>query len=321
MFLVIHKRALPTANPEKDGVTFHWSLSETNIKIPMTEILPIHIYLSHPIITPVRSLHLDYLLLDGCIHDYYFDEAEFSLQLICSACRSYDPEYEGIVQNVTIQIISIQLKSKDFIRIWSNREQHRMVVTLKKDVRSERMTLGRAQMIQTSPTLTRTYKWQSTLKNSPDGMRPNEGPTPSYISPRPDFNTVKEVDHDGFSNPNSVLPMTIPSEGIVTLQFFNLKDQPPRFLEWSIRWASLLPQTSPLMKRFMKLKRKSESTTSPRGSELSVFKEKITDEIEACILYRFNDESEIVVHEIHLIVSRYREALEAMNDHIIPKTI
>lgn len=318
MFLVIHKNALPTAKPEKDGVTFHWSLSETNFKIPMTEILPIHIYLSHPIVTPVRSLHLDYLFLDGCIHDYYFDEAEFSLQLICSACRSYDPEYEGIVQNVTIQTVSLQLKSKDFIHIWSNREQHRIVATLKKDVRSERMTLGRAQMIQTSPTLTRTYKWQSTLKNSPDGMRPNEGPTPSYISPRLDFNTVKEVDHDGFSNPNSVLPMTIPSEGIVTLQFFNLKDQPPRFLEWSIRWASLLPQTSPLMKRFMKLKRKSESATSPREC---VFKEKITDEIEACILYRFNDESEIVVHEIHLIVSRYREALEAMNDNIIPKTI
>lgn len=340
MFLSIQKHTLPVVSPKSDGVTFLWPFPSqgrergkkpllSNIKIPMTETLPIYIFISYPIAVPLRAIAFE-CILDGCAHDYYCEAVEFYLQIIYSACRSYSPEYEGLVQNITIESVLVRLKSKDVIPIWSGREKHRMVATLKKEARAERISLGRAQMIRTEGTpqlhFTRTYTWMAFPHKDTTPMdHILDAPPPFNISPRLEAGVSAEVDHDGFSNLNSVLPITLLPESVVTLQFFNLKDKPPRFLEWPIRWSALMNHlviTSPsaIVRKItgLKLTRKSGTPTSPREM---VFKESLTNYVEASLSYKILDMDSIVVYEVRLNVSHYLEALEAMNDAIMPKTI
>lgn len=317
MFLSIQKHTLPVIYAEKDGVTFNWpTIGEpliSNIKTLITETIQIHVHIFNPISIPFGTVSLE-CLVDDCPHSYQFDAVYFFARVVCSA------KYGGLQQNVTIESISIRLKSKDVIPLWVEQEKHRIVATLKRDQRLERITLGRAQRIITRGV--RTYTWLSFKDIDPDA-KINEDPPPFNISPRLEAGVSTEVDHDNFSNMNAVLPITLLPECIATIQFFNLKDKPPRFLEWSIRWATLVeqatPPPSPFMRRLSLLKPKS----SPRdyiSSKIYIFKEELTKHVEAHIIYRFTDPN-IVVEEIKLVVSRYREALDAMNDAVGPKTI
>ena len=343
MYLHFSSYSLPLSFPQRDGATYVWKgtpkepLIQT-VRVPFTEAIPVDIYIGKPIKVPWRRVHFDCseIVLDHCLHDYSIDEVEFMMQIVYTARCAYDAKYEGLVQHLSIESISLQLKSVDFPSLFVAGEKHRMVATIKRDRRLERLLLGRAQVIETSATKTRLYTWKNKGGESSSGG----GETPRSLSPRLEDTHSAQVDHDGFSSPFSAFPITIVEDSVVTIQFFNMKDNPPRFIEWSIRWASLVeqmtPPPSPLMKKLIALKpkRKSQNPTSPRSSfsssssplsspRVHIFREILNDNMEAEVSFRleFIHGDSIVLEEIRLKVNNYRDALEAMNDAVTPKTI
>ena len=350
MYLNFSSYSLPLSFPQRDGATYVWKgtpkepLIQT-IRVPFTETIPVDIYIGKPIKVPWRRVHFDCseIVLDHCLHDYSIDEVEFMMQIVYTARCAYDAKYEGLVQHLSIESISLQLKSVDFPSLFVAGEKHRMVATIKRDRRLERLLLGRAQVIETNANHSRLYTWKNKGSNNNygDSSSSDSIVTPRGLSPRLEDTHSAQVDHDGFSNPFSAFPITIVEDSVVTIQFFNMKDTPPRFIEWSIRWASLVeqmtPPPSPLMKKLIALKpkRKSQNPTSPRSSSSSsspspiasprvhTFKEILNDNVEAEVSFRleFIHGDSIVLEEIRLKANNYRDSLEAMNDAVTPKTI
>ena len=326
MFLKISSYSLPISFPEKDGLTYLWKGSTKDplvpkIKVPFSEPILLDVYIARPITVPWKRISIDEIVMDHCPHDYYVDDMDFSMQIVYTTRCAYDAEYEGLMLFVCVESVSLQLKSKAGGPLaWVAAEQHRMVATLKKETRADRLLLRRAQSIQSVGNATRLYIWK-TLVEKKRGLI--EAPLPPFgLSPRVEDDRSSEVDHNGFSNPVSAFPIIIVENAIVTIQFFNLKDRPPRFVEWSIRWATLIngatPPPSPFMRKLatLKLKRNSETHTP----KLYQFEESLNKHMEAKMVYRLV-EKDISIEEIHLCVSNYREALESMHDAVGPKSI
>lgn len=336
MFLTILCHTLPIAFPEKDGLTHLWkgNIKDPllpNIRLPFSDSVSIDIYIARPITVPWQRIVVDEIVLNRQRHDYSIDNMDFSMQIIYEARCSYDTKYQGLVQHMTIESISLQLKNKaGGPSAWIAEEKHRIVATLKKDLRLDRVLLGRAQIIGNADTKAlvfpppRLYVWKSFLPPPEGGGRKRiEAPLPPFgLSPRVEDDRSAEVDHNGFSNPVSAFPLTIGENAIVTVQFFNLKDSPPRFVEWSIRWETLIDGTTPpslFVRKLNALKPKRKSGVAPSSPRLHTYKESLTKHMEASLLYRVVDES-ILIEEIHLCVSNYREALQMMNNEVVPRT-
>lgn len=339
MFLTILSHTLPIAFPEKDGLTHLWkgSIKDPllpNIRLPFSDSVSIDVYIARPFTVPWQRIVIDEIMLDRQRHDYSVDNIDFSMQIIYEARCSYDVEYQGLVQHMTIESISLQLKNKaGGPSAWIAEEKHRIVATLKKDLRLDRVLLGRAQIIGNADTKAlvfpppRLYVWKSFLSSPRRGEERNriEAPLPPFgLSPRVEDDRSAEVDHNGFLNPMSAFPLTIGENAVVTIQFFNLKDTPPRFVEWSIRWGTLMegatPPPSPFVRKLNALKPKRKSGVAPSSPRLHTYKESLTKHMEASLLYRVLDES-ILIEEIHFCVSNYREALQMMNSEVVPRTL
>jgi hypothetical protein len=317
MFLVLSsKHFLPTVFPEGvDDKTYVWS---GNTKEPLLYSVKtpffVDVHIARPISIPWRRVPFDCseIIVDRKIRTYSVDAMEFVMQI------SYIAHYSKNTEHMSIESITLQLRSVAFLSQWIAEEKHRIVATIKRDRRTDRLLLGRAQSIQTVGEMdTRQYVWKSILDAESTSLSLNESPPPFGISPRLEDNRSSEVDHDGFSNPFSAFPIQIEENSIVTIHFFNLKDRPPRFVEWSIRWGSLVeqmtPPPSPLMRRL--------STLKPKNNTTYVFREQITQQMEAKVTFKQNKDGTILLENIQLIVSNYRDALELMNSGIVPKTL
>jgi hypothetical protein len=326
MFLKISSYSLPISFPEKDGLTYCWKGSTKDplvpkLKVPFSEAIVFDVYIARPITVPWKRASMNEIVMDHCPHDYYVDDMDFSMQIVYTTRCAYDAEYEGLVLFVCVESVSLQLKIKAGGALaWVAAEQHRMVATVKKDLRSDRLLLGRAQSISTPVLHNRLYIWKSVVEKK---RGPIEAPLPPFgLSPRVEDDRSAEVDHDRFSNPVSAFPIIIMEDTIV-IQFFNLKDRPPRFVEWSIRRSALLGfHPSPFIRKLVALKPKRKSQAAPAEATFKLyhFEEKITSHMEAKMVYRLV-EKDILIEEIHLSVSNYREALESMNDAGGPKSI
>lgn len=321
MFLIISaKHFLPTVFPEgRDEKIYVWSGSTKepllySVKTPFF----VDVHIARPISVPWRRVPFDCseIIVDRKVRTYSVDAMEFVMQI------SYIAHYSKDTEHMSIESITLQLRSVAFLSQWIAEEKHRLVATIKRDRRTDRILLGRAQSIQTDSLdvfPTRRYIWKSILDVESTSLSLNESPPPFGISPRLEDNRSSEVDHDRFSNPFSAFPIRIEENSIVTIHFFNLKDRPPRFVEWSIRWGSLVeqmtPPPSPLMRRLSTLKSKNNKTY--------VFREQITQQMEAEVTFKQNKDGSgtILLENIQLVVSNYRDALELMNSGIVPKTL
>lgn len=319
MFLIISaKHFLSTVSPEdRDEKTYVWRGSTKepllySVKTPFF----VDVHIARPISVPWRRVQFDCseIIVDRKVRTYSVDAMEFVMQI------SYIAHYSKDTEHMSIECITLQLRSVAFLSQWIAEEKHRLVATIKRDRRTDRLLLGRAQSIQTVREIdTRRYTWKSFLDAESTSIGLNESLPPFGISPRLEDNRSSEVDHDGFSSPFSAFPIRIEENSIVTIHFFNLKDRPPRFVEWSIRWGSLVeqmtPPPSPILRRLSARKSKKDKPYT--------FREQITQQMEAEVTFKQNkDDSEtILIESIQLIVSNYRDALELMNSGIIPKTL
>ena len=331
MFLVIQKKhTLPIIHADRDGVTFQWFQNTSNQREAMIsniqpqEFLKVDICLAIPYTVPWKRVNflVSEMIPDGKQHDYYLDQGDYVVQLVYS-----------LMETLSIENIAVQLKNKRVTEIYTKQQEiHKMAVVLKRDVRIEGIVVGRAQSIRTTfmgdtSIPQRTYIWNGLgQKQNEPGI--NEGPY-FNLSPRGDVVLLSQMDHDGFSNTNSMLPIIVSENCIVTIQFFNLKDKIPRFLEWSIRWGTLIEKTtpppSPLVKRLSSLKLKRTSSSIPDVEHKAyTYKEDVTNSISAQVVYKFVDtqlKNKIQIDEIHLIALMFHQTLEAMNDAMIAKTI
>lgn len=329
MFLVIQKKhTLPIIHADRDGVTFQWYPSTSDKREAMIsnmkpqDFVRVDICLAIPYTVPWKRVNflVSEMIPDGKQHDYYLDQGDFVVQLVYT-----------LLETLSIENIAVQLKNKRVTEIFTKQQEiHKMAVVLKRDVRIEGIVIGRAQSIRTTflgdtSIPQRTYVWNRS-NQTPDDTHPsvNEGPY-FNLSPRGDVVLLSQMDHDGFSNTNCILPIIVSENCIVTIQFFNLKDKVPRFLEWSIRWATLIEKTtpppSPMMKRLSSLKLKRTSTIEQKSY---TYKEDVTNSISAQVVYQFTNPQEknkIQIDEIHLVALMFHQTLEAMNDAMVAKTI
>lgn len=314
---------------------YHWLSSSkeplvSGIKTPISSLLALSLYIQEPLVVPWLQLYIDPEIVehDGRIHDYFITNENVFLHISYTA-KIESKNVPELLQVLNIENISLSVKNKTAKKAVLEQEVHQICVTVKKNNRAEPISLGRAQVIQTvlQNQNTRTYGWLSKHQQvSPrqDVLTAKNTALPlSFMSPR--AVTFNQVDHDGFSNLERILPIVLREEEspVISLQFFNMKDKPPRFLEWSIRWSTLMdnktPPPSPFVQRLHALKPRRKSSTDRKRY---AHKEDITDCVNAIVIYYFEyDEKSICVEEIYLEAKEYKKSLEAMNDYIIPRTI
>ena len=161
---------------------------------------------------------------------------------------------EGKQNNISVTILELQVfKQDDFIRQFYEHENHKLVAQIKVRRRTDMMNvrtvyLGRAQEIQTS----RYGKYRKYIWRSADGKE--SGFTGISFKTEEDLHDIERIqkhqltsprskkfeyvhDNDGYSNPNLVLPVQFEVGEAITVQVFNLKFDPPKFVEILLRSA------------------------------------------------------------------------------------
>jgi hypothetical protein len=261
---------------------------------------------------------------DGHVHDYFVDNKTLFLHVTYTAQITSKNTLE-LTQVLNIETVLLRIKNKEAKQNMIQEEVHQICAVLKKNARTEPISLGRAQMIHTSLEKNRrTYGWLPKVIISPREKSKESVLPLSFISPRVRFS--EDVDHDGFTNQDRILPVLINEADcpVLTLQFFNMKDKPPRFLEWSMRWGTFLDRTtpppSPFVRRLSNLKTRRKSATNRKRYNHT---ENITEHVSVTVVYCFeniNKES-ILIEEIYLVAKDYKKSLESMNDYVIPRTI
>jgi hypothetical protein len=165
---------------------------------------------------------------------------------------------EGKRTLLSMTLIELEIYNQDdFVKTFLETEGHKMVGQLKVKRRSDMMNvrtvyIGRPQEILTSAYAKyRRYVWTSGPENSVGfsgiGLRSKEDLRDiqriqkfHIASPRGDANGDDDAyvhDNDGFSNANQVLPIEFGEGEALSVQMFNLKFDPPKFIELQLRSA------------------------------------------------------------------------------------
>lgn len=337
---ISHKNPISprSAKAGENEEIYHWMSSckeplVLGIRTPVSALVSVLLWIQEPLMIPWLQLYMDPEMIehDGHIHDYFIANENILLHIAYTA-KLESKNVPELTQVLNIENVSLSVKNRPSKKVALEQEVHQICATIKKNNRTEPISLGRAQAIQTTLLKnqnTRTYGWlakqQEKEKSSPREQKEKTAATTvlplSFISPRV---VISEVDHDGFSNSERILPIALREEEspVISLQFFNMKDKPPRFFEWSIRWGALVdnttPPPSPFMQKLHALKPKRKSVANRKRY---AYKEEITNLVHATIIYYFDSDRRICLEEIYLEAKEYKKSLQAMNDCIIPKTI
>lgn len=159
---------------------------------------------------------------------------------------------------LSMTLIELEIYNQDdFIRNFFESESHKIVAQIKIKQRSDMMNvrtifIGRPQEIITSSyAMYRRYIWKSGKMEDEGftgiGLRIKEDLTDirrvqqyHTISPRDSLHVNEREyvqDNDGFSNCNITLPIEFEDGEAMNIQMFNLKFDPPKFIELQLRSA------------------------------------------------------------------------------------
>lgn len=289
-----------------EGV-YHFVCDPDPIKVDFHGYIDIDIYLTPGLYWKTISLRISELQ-DGAMNDESGREVGVSIQFSIKKKFMIGDGYQLFI---SINLISLHLYRQDAsLAILNEREGHRIVMQIKIKSRKEMMQirtiyLGRAQKIRTHQNHTnRIYSWVS--GDQPFGgigMRSVEDLNDikaiqmyPMISPRPNVVTIVS-DHDSFSNEDRCLPINFEEGEAVNLQFFNLKFNPPKFVEIQVRWAEFL---------------------GSKEGNCHIIHDK---DISLTLTFEIVDERKIYLKEITFKVLRYLSSLDSMGDNKPAKTV
>lgn len=217
---------------------------------------------------------------------------------------------------IMVTLIELQIEKQSLmLETLMSEERHKLVLQTKLKSRRDMMYirtvyLGRAQSITTtSQGDKRCYVWKSGNANTVFkgvGVRTSEDmkdiemiQTYPMTSPRLKDGEVEtyEGDNDGFSNPNLCLPIDFSDGEAVELQVFNLKFNPPKFMEVQVRWAEFL------------------------GSKNNVCRVVYDRDVTFFLKFEVQGEKKIMMTEVEIKFNRYVSVLNHMGDHKGSKTV
>lgn len=249
------------------------------------------------------------------------------------AQRKYDAEHdENMIEFALLSVVLGIYEYHYFLRGFRMKESHQIFAVVKLE-KGHTVVLGRAQSVETTEYGgTRTYKWiartrasdTTTFKGVPRRSSMGSHMEDLYImdqlkqgpllSARP--KREYEADNDLFSNPNSVLPITVPKDqdgGSIVIQFFNAKFKPAPFVEASVRWSTIFGQ--------LNLKKKKK-----RGNLMLLFKSTTKDTMEyvheevlnefLAYKIKFTGPNDISMIELTFVAHEYHFSLDSMGKNI-----
>lgn len=155
---------------------------------------------------------------------------------------------------ISLTLIEIKIHmQEEFIKNFYMNENHKIVSQIKVKRRTDMMNvrtvyIGRAQEIFTPRYGSyRRYFWQGTKEEtgfkgiackSEEDLHDIERIQKFHmVSPRGKKPPVYIHDDDGFTNANQALPIVFNIGEAITIQVFNLKFDPPKFIEMQLRYA------------------------------------------------------------------------------------
>jgi len=167
---------------------------------------------------------------------------------------------EGRHVFLSVTLIELEIyKQDEFVRNFLESEGHKIVSQIKIKRRLDMMNIrtiyiGRPQEITTTCyAKSRRYIWKSNDTETSGflgvGLRSQEDLKDiqriqkfQVVSPRAEKGEYMH-DNDGFSNPNRALPIEFEAGEAITIQMFNLKFDPPKFVEVQVRSAEFSGNT------------------------------------------------------------------------------
>lgn len=244
-----------------------------------------------------------------------FDETHmFKVSLEFSLDRRFSTK-EGFHVVIILSLIELEIIKQDrMLGIFLESEKHKIVLQSKIKSRRDMMSIrslyfGRAQEISTTKYGgRRTYAWTSTSEQTFKGIGIRSAEdlddirdiqTYPLLSPREKDGGQKsyEPDNDAFSNKNMSLPIDFNDGEAISLQVFNLKFNPPKFIELQLRWIE-----------FLGCKEKKYHVVYDRDTSFD---------------FEFHIESEkkVIIRKLSLHVNRYITVLNTMGDNKSAKTV
>jgi hypothetical protein len=185
--------------------------------------------------------------------EYRDEDGHFKVQMDFTMEERFSFK-EGKHTCMCVTLLELQVfKQREFLEQFYQHENHKLVAQVKVKRRTDMMNvrtvyIGRAQVIETSRYgKCRKYVWKSADKEAPgftgisfkteEDLHDIERIQKHHMTSPRKPNLVYIHDCDGFSNPNLVLPVQFEVGEGVTVQVFNLKFDPPKFVEVHLRSA------------------------------------------------------------------------------------
>lgn len=263
--------------------------------------------------------------------------------------RSCFSQQLGSHIEVQLSHLKLQLLHPDVtLYAFHHCEDHKLTLLLRVFRRDKTMTIrsvyvGRAQEIQTTEHAgTRIYTWSSNHEPvSFDGIGfrriSDLGDIDAIGSLRkssltsPRAKSAYVMDNDQFHNESKVLPIGIQTDEILSLEFFNLKFTPPRFIEIQVPWKEIIDIPSLFtMRDPMRKVVKRRFSLGPKPApeiEVSRFEKQINVSalniplITLRVTYERIDANKISIREIKLIMRKYLLTLHYMGEGIALNTV
>lgn len=288
---------------------YHFIFDGDPVQISKVGDIEINLYLSPKSHCGLYTLNVEELRKGVEKYDisgHVFIKADYRLS------TTFTPR-EGTHNMIALTLIEIRIHAQDdFIRNFYMTENHKIVSQIKVKRRTDMMNvrtmyLGRAQEIFTSRYGSyRRYVWtagheENTFKGIAykseedlhDIVRIQKF---HMVSPRGKKPITYIHDNDQFSNTNHALPIEFNIGEAITIQVFNLKFDPPKFVEMQIRYAEF------------------------SNSELRY--EVVFDAaMQFVFTYHINESKSVVIDTITMRVKSYNSTLNNLGNGVDAKTV